>query len=486
MRRAGGALRRARPPQLRRARARLAQARNAQAGATPAGSTQTRNEQGEPTPVGPPVLDDTQVQLALELAIRIGEVLLSSGESAADTTSAMLRVASACGLSNCDVDITFTSITMCCHRGVEAGPVTSMRLVRYRSLDLSRLTDVADLVRRIEHDRIGTRDAVTELAGITSADHPYPRWVATLAWATLAASVSVLLGGGPVVAAVAFGATAVVDRVGRLLNRANLPFIFQQLVGASLATGVTAALLGLDVLPPGIRPSLVVAAALTVLLSGSSVVGAVRDAIDGYFLTATARAMEVAMYSAGLLAGVVLTLKAVAEFDIRLEVATQIAGADGLTPIRLLAAALTAAMFALAGYSPMRFLPAAAGTGLIGWTVYAGMLAAHFGPVVATGAGAVCVGVATSLLHRWASVPRLLTTLAAIVPLLPGLTAYRGFYELGVNGGVNGLVTITVALAIGLALAGGVALGEWVVDRTPRPRPRRARIVSPAPSGPGQ
>ena len=49
-----------------------------------------------------------------------------------------------------------------------------------------------------------------------------------------------------------------------------------------------------------------------------------------------------------------------------------------------------------------------------------------------------------------------------ISPLLPGLTAYRGFYELSVEGLTDGLVTITLALAIGLALAAGVALGQFL------------------------
>jgi uncharacterized membrane protein YjjB (DUF3815 family) len=61
------------------------------------------------------------------------------------------------------------------------------------------------------------------------------------------------------------------------------------------------------------------------------------------------------------------------------------------------------------------------------------------------------------------SVPPLVIALAGIVPLLPGLTAYRGFYQLAVEGVADGLVTVTLALAIGLALAAGVALGQYLV-----------------------
>jgi uncharacterized membrane protein YjjB (DUF3815 family) len=62
----------------------------------------------------------------------------------------------------------------------------------------------------------------------------------------------------------------------------------------------------------------------------------------------------------------------------------------------------------------------------------------------------------------WGKVPPLVLTLAGISPPLPGLTAYRGFYELSVEGLTDGLVTVTLALAIGLALAAGVTLGQFL------------------------
>ncbi len=99
-------------------------------------------------PVGPQVPDDRHVQQVLDLCIRIGEVLLSSGEGSGETTETMLRVADAFGLAAVDVDITFTAITICCHRGMAATPITSMRLVTHRGLDLTLLAKVYRLVER--------------------------------------------------------------------------------------------------------------------------------------------------------------------------------------------------------------------------------------------------------------------------------------------------------------------------------------------------
>lgn len=418
-------------------------------------------------PIGPQVPDDARVQEALDLCMRIGEVLMSSGESVDESTSVMLRIASAAGLSAVDVDITFTSITMCCHRGMAAAPVTSMRLVQYRSLDLTRLLAVGRVIDRLETGRVDVRGAATELSDAVTSPHPYPRWVATIGWGGLAASIAVLLGGGWITGLAAFAVTATLDRVGRMLNRRGLPMFFQQVVGGALATGTTVTLFGLGIFPPGTRPSLVIAATITVLLSGLSLVGTGQDAITGYYVTSAGRAMEIALLSAGLLVGVVLGLRIGLEFAPPLEVAGELPTGAGRFGLSMLAGATAAASYALAGYAPARSLLAAGLTGAAAWATY-GVLVQVFGlgPVPATGGAAIVIGLAAGLFRRGGGVPPLVITLAGITPLLPGFSAYRGFYQLAIEGVADGLVTITLALAIGLALAAGVSFGDYLTRPT--------------------
>ncbi|OLT17461.1 hypothetical protein BJF78_13120 [Pseudonocardia sp. CNS-139] len=193
-------------------------------------------------PLGPQVPGDARVQQVLDLCMQVGEVLLSGGESVDEVTRQMLRLSAACGLSAVDVDITFNSITMCCHRGMAAAPVTTMRLVRYRSLDLTRLAEVAGIVDRVERGELDLENAAAAVAEAVRAPHPYPRWVATAGWAGLAGAVALLLGGAPITVLAAFVVTALIDRTGRLLNRWGLPMFFQQVVGGMLATGATLAM----------------------------------------------------------------------------------------------------------------------------------------------------------------------------------------------------------------------------------------------------
>lgn len=438
-------------------------------------------------PVGPEVPDDRHVQQVMDLCMQIGEVLLSSGEGAGETTDTMLRVADAFGLAAVDVDITFTAVTICCHRGMTAPPVTSMRVVTHRALDVTLLATVYRMVEAVEQGRLDLPGAGAALDDAVRATHPYPRWVATVGSAGLAGSLALLLGAPPVAMLVAFVITAVIDTTGRVLARNRLPSFFRQVVGGFLATGATAVFFATGVLPAGTEPALVVAAGITVLLSGFAVVGTVQDAIGGYHVTAAGRAAEISVISAGLLTGVVLGLKVAQRAGVTMDVAADLPPSGARVAVVLVAAALVSGFYALGGYSPPLALLFAALAGCAGRGTFVLISSFGAGPVAAAGAAATVVGASAGLLRRigrapWGTVPPLVVALAGITPLLPGLTAYRGFYQLSVEGVADGLVTVTLALAIGLALAAGVTLGQFLT------RPQ-ATPLSPAdtpPSSPRQ
>jgi uncharacterized membrane protein YjjP (DUF1212 family) len=434
-------------------------------------------------PIGPVVPDDRHVQQVLDLCMRIGEILLSSGEGAGETTDTMLRVAEAFGLSAVDVDITFTAITICCHRGMEATPITSMRLVTHRGLDLTLLATVYRVVERLERGR-GFQPTARAVDDAVRATHPYPRWVATAGSAGLAGSLAMLLGSPPVAVLVAFVVTALIDTTGRLLARHRLPSFFRQVVGGFLATAATAAFFAGGLLPGSTDPALVVAAGITVLLSGFSLVGSVQDAIGGYHVTAAGRAAEIGVLSAGLLTGVVLGLKVAQSAGVTMDVAAELPPSGVRIAVVLLGAALASGFYALGGYATPLALVFAALAGAAGRGVYLLITSFGAGPVAATGAAAIVVGAAAGLLRRigrvpWGKVPPLVVALAGISPLLPGLTAYRGFYQLSVEGVADGLVTVTLALAIGGALAAGVTLGQFLT----RPNATPLSPSDPAPRG---
>jgi hypothetical protein len=155
-----------------------------------------------PAPLQPIDLsDDAQVTQVMELAERVGEVVLASGTAVTDTTIQVEFIAATYGLAQCDIDVTYNSIRISADRGPKLPPASTMRVVNYRTLDFTRLAAVDRLTRRIRREVVPVEDAHAVLDQLTSAPHPYNRWVATAGWALLAASIALLLGGGLLVAA---------------------------------------------------------------------------------------------------------------------------------------------------------------------------------------------------------------------------------------------------------------------------------------------
>ncbi|GAA0238290.1 threonine/serine exporter family protein [Saccharothrix mutabilis subsp. mutabilis] len=433
---------------------------------------------------GPALPDDSTVHLVLDLALRVGEVQLASGAGAADATATVMAVADAYGLPRTEVDVTFTSITVSCHRGTEAAPVTSLRVVRSRGLDYTRLAALENLIRRITDGDIRAADAYAELDRITKQPHPYPRWVATLAWAGMAGAVAFLVGGGPLLALAAALVTAVIDRVGRLLNRRALPFFFQQVVGGALATAAAALMYATDAVPE-VRPSLLVATGIVVLLSGLSLVGAVQDAITGYNVTAAGRLMEIALLTAGLITGIALTLRAAVQFGVRTSIADPLPPLISDVPVQFAAGAVTSAFFALAAYAPLRALPIAAAAGAVGTGTYGLLVLTGTNVITCSAVAATVVGFGGAVVSRRLRTPPLVVAVAGMVPLLPGWTTYRGLYQLTVEADAGGLSTLVLAAGTALALASGVVLGEFLGRpvRTGLSRLER-KLAGPRLSGP--
>ncbi len=436
---------------------------------------------------GPALPEERTVHFVLDLALRIGEVQMSSGAGAADVTATIIAVANAYGLPHCEVDVIFTSITVACHRGTELSPVTTLRVVQTRNLDYTRLAAVEKLVRDITGRRIEVEDAHAELNRINSAEHPYPRWVATMSYAGLAAAVTIFIGGAPLMALFAALITALIDRVGRMLNRRALPFFFQQVLGGALATGGALALLASGMFP-AVKPTVLVAAAITVLLSGLTVVSTVQDAITGFNVTAAGRTMEVSLMTAGLTAGVVIALNIAVALGLpETPLADPLPPSALRLPVQTLAGAAAAGCFALASYAPPRSMLVAAVAGGVGTAGYGGLVLAGAGPIVASAGAAVVIGFAGGVISRRFRMPPLIVVVSGMVPLLPGLPTYRALYELAIERSPAGLSTLMIAAAIALALAAGVVLGEYLAQpvRTKLGRLER-RLAGPRLSGPLQ
>ncbi len=223
-----------------------------------------------------------------------------------------------------------------------------------------------------------------------------------------------------------------------------------------------------------VDPTLIIAAGITVLLSGLQLVGAVQDAITGAPITATARMLEVIMMTGGIIAGIAMALRVGDMLGATIPPVYLTSSRDITDlPIKIAAGAVAAMAFALACYAERRALAAAAFGGAAGTICFLLVQNLGFGPVISSAVAATLVGLAGGLMARRALTPPLVVAVAGITPLLPGLKVYRGLYALLNDELLIGGNQVLAAVGVGCALAAGVTLGEWF-DRTVR----RPRILS--------
>ena len=417
-----------------------------------------RTGAAEPSEVGP------NVPRVLDLTLRIGELLLASGESAEDVEAAMLGVSHAYHLDRCEPQVTFTLISISYQPSLIDPPVTAARVVRRRGSDYTRLASVYRLVADITGEHASVEDAYRRLAEIRRNRHPYPGWALSLATGLLAGSATLLVGGKAdvqalLVFAAAFVAAVIGDRLAWAVSTRGLPEFYQFVVAAMPAAAIGVVLTLGD---SNLRGSVVITGGLFALLPGRALVAAVADGLTGFYITAAARLLEVVYLVVGIVLGVLLVLYVGVRFSASLHPEQSLA-THSYPPLQLPAAMALTLFFAMLLQSNRRVLPVVTVLGGIGWTVY-GVLTvrAQVSPIIATGIAAGMVGLFGQLASRYRYASSLPYVTAALGPLMPGSVIYLGLLSLAKGEPLAGLVSISRAAAIALALAVGVNLGGEV------------------------
>ncbi|MFE7763752.1 threonine/serine exporter ThrE family protein [Streptomyces sp. NPDC057438] len=401
------------------------------------------------------------VPRVLDLTLRIGELLLAGGEGAEDVEAAMFAVCRSYGLDRCEPTVTFTQLAVTYQPSLVDDPVTAARIVRRRATDYTRLAAVFHLVDDLSapESAISLEEAYRRLAEIRRNRHPYPGWALTAASGLLAGAASLLVGGGVVVFVAAALGAMLGDRLAWLCSGRGLPEFYQFLVAAMppAAIGVALTVTHVDV-----AASAVITGGLFALLPGRALVAGVQDGLTGFYITASARLLEVMYLFVGIVVGVLLVLYFGVKVGAELNPDAALGSAD--RPLLQLGASMLLSLtFAVLLQQERSTVLAVTLNGGVAWAVYGAMHeAGGISPVASTAVAAGLVGLFGQLLSRYRFASALPYTTAAIGPLLPGSATYFGLLGFAQNDVDAGLVSLTKAAALAMAIAIGVNLGSEV------------------------
>ena len=407
--------------------------------------------------------------LAVELALRIGELMAANGMSVNDTIALMRRVCQAYGLVGAQIDITTFAITTSYSPGHGLPPVTAMRTVTPTALDLTKVRATNQLVSRIRAG-LPLDAAVRRFDQILRARPPYPAWLAWIAAGSITLAVQLLYSTSPRVLLLALVTGVLLNRMLAGLARLGLPAFFQQLAGGWFAVALAALIswinrTGSPDFLVGLSPTLAAVGCLFQLVVGMKFVSAMQDAIDGFYVTAGARLLQVAMETAGIVIGLYTGLDIANRTGLFVYIAANPIGL-AIVPVQYVAAAAAAVVWIAGNVADLVTIVLTAVAALVSWLGYSVVLAAGAKPVFACFLGAAVAAFVATLLVRRTNLPGFAVVNASVIALVPGLTLYRGLLALvgtptTAADPAQGWNLVGSAAAIALAIAAGASFGTY-------------------------
>jgi uncharacterized membrane protein YjjP (DUF1212 family) len=392
----------------------------------------------------------------IDFALRIGELLLASGEGSEDVEVAMAGITEAYGLAQCETNVTFTVISLTYQPGLTETPIVLERVVRRRTVDYSSLAAAHRLADDVSQGGVTLEEAYRTLTDIRRNKNPYPDLLVLASTGGIAGSAAALVGAGPAGMVVAFF-SAILGELGlRGLAKLGLP-AFYLLAVAAMPGAIAAVLLELAGIH-SIKSSAIVVGGVFAVLPGRALVAAIQDGLTGFYITASARLLEVLFLTAALVSGIGVVLRIGASLNVRFIVDERLAPVRA-EPVYALAAAVLGLSFAVAVHTPRRILPFAFVGAALGWASYTYLTQWGMSPVMATTLAAMVLGLVGYLIARSNRTSALPYIIPASGPLLPGSAVYFAMLSITRGHSTAGFSSLLTAATIAMGLGAGVNLG---------------------------
>lgn len=407
---------------------------------------------------------------ALRLSMSVSDMLLSMGVSANSVVAMALDITDTYCKRPVHADISSNLLMFSQIRGVDKEPLTLIRPVAMRDINNMTIQSIQRLVRDIRAGKYDLDQAEEEFDRIIKEPVAFPWWLVMIGNASVGAGVALMFTQAWEVIVTTFVIGLLVDRLLVFLIKRAYPSFFRQVIAATFITlaAATIALLGREGIEffSNMNPTLIVVGGIIMLVAGLTIVSAIQDAIDEYYLTATARLLKVAMLTVGIVIGIVVGLYTARKLGMGIAVSPDplIVGA---LQFQLIGAGVISAAYAVATQSHIRaiFWAGLIGCGALAISYFAKEW--EISVIPASGVAAIFVGLIAALLSRVWRTPSAGIIAAGIIPLVPGLALYNGLMQLinyppGDPDFYKGLGTLFNALAIALAVAAGASFGSMI------------------------
>jgi uncharacterized membrane protein YjjP (DUF1212 family) len=235
----------------------------------------------------------------IELCLLAGKIMLKSGAETRRAEDTMRRIASSFGIHDSQSFVTPTAIMFSLS---EADPTKLVR-ISVRSTDLQKVAIVNDISRKIHSGDLKIEEALKELKAVAKADLSYPVWLQIVAASFVSSCFLIMFKGGWgdfLPASIAGGAGyAVFIYVHKMIK---LKYVSEFV--SALVIGVIAYFAILS--GWGTAMDKIIIGSVMPLVPGVLITNAVRDLMDGHFISALSKSAESFLTSIAIGTGIAL------------------------------------------------------------------------------------------------------------------------------------------------------------------------------------
>ena len=248
----------------------------------------------------------------VEIALNIGDVMLKHGAETYRVEDTMRRILSCPCQSHSagyrDAYVTYTGIIVTLELP-DGETITKVKRIENSSANYNKLYLANNLSRKLCAGEISVDEAAEEIRRIRES-RIYPEWVVGVSTILIAAMFAVLFGGGigDCLAAGVNGLLIVAIR--RLIgqqSKLKLPtFIETMLISLGMAYLTRLLLTGLEVSrwADSMDQGIVITSSIMPLVPGVAITNAIRDTLQGDYMSGGSRSMEAFVSAAGIAVGI--------------------------------------------------------------------------------------------------------------------------------------------------------------------------------------
>ncbi len=234
-----------------------------------------------------------EINELLDFAADMGECLLSSGAETSRVEDTLNRIIHHFYSGHSEIFVVLTGFF------VNIGAYTETIRVQKRTINLDRIARINNLSRDIVEDRADFESAVKRLDDIKKYK-PYPLWVKTLAVAMSCALFTLLSNGVWSDALNSFIVGAIMNTIINVLRSRGVASFIVTFLGGALIAALTVLIYNTGL---GVSVNAMITGAIMPLVPGLAITNALRDIIDGDYLSGGARLFDAVVVAVALAAG---------------------------------------------------------------------------------------------------------------------------------------------------------------------------------------